>query len=73
MRDELFFKIVDKDKNENTQLASRSPVVGYYVLVDEGVKIEEPLQAAFLFGTDGDACASSTTSSSSGKAPSSTS
>lgn len=54
VRDDLFFKIVDKDKNENTQLAARSPVVGYYVLVDEGVKIEEPLQAAFLFGTGGD-------------------
>jgi Fe-S cluster assembly scaffold protein SufB len=46
----LFFNLIDRDRNEFTSEASRSEPVGYYVLVDEGVKIEEPMQAAFLFG-----------------------
>lgn len=50
VKDRLFFNLVDADKNEFTRLAAGSEPVGYYVRVEEGVKIEEPMQAAFLFG-----------------------
>lgn len=50
VKDRLFFHLVDREKNEFTRLAAGSEPVGYYVLVDEGVRIEEPMQAAFLFG-----------------------
>ena len=50
VKERLFFNLVDADRNEFTRLAAGSDPVGYYVLVDEGVKIEEPMQAAFLFG-----------------------
>ncbi len=53
IREKLFFGIVDKDKNEYTRMSYNSEPVGYYIRVEEGVKIEEPLQAAFLFGEQG--------------------
>ncbi|HOO36677.1 MAG TPA: SufD family Fe-S cluster assembly protein [Deltaproteobacteria bacterium] len=53
VREKLFFNLVSADKNEFTKMASQADPVGYYVRVEEGVKIEEPLQAAFLFGTHG--------------------
>lgn len=53
VKERLFFNIVDADKNEFTRQASGSAPIGYYVLVDEGVKIDEPMQAAFLFGQSG--------------------
>jgi Fe-S cluster assembly scaffold protein SufB len=53
IREKLFFNLVSPDKNEFTKLAAGAEPVGYYIRVEEGVKIEEPLQAAFLFGTHG--------------------
>ncbi len=53
VREKLFFNLVSRDKNEFTKMAAGAEPVGYYIRVEEGVKIEEPLQAAFLFGTQG--------------------
>ncbi|MDT8272646.1 MAG: SufD family Fe-S cluster assembly protein, partial [Desulfomonilia bacterium] len=53
MRERLYFNLIRRDMNELTALASREDPVGYYVYVEPGVKVEEPLQAAFLFGLTG--------------------
>ncbi|MGC9325640.1 MAG: SufD family Fe-S cluster assembly protein [Desulfomonilia bacterium] len=53
VKESLYFNLVPEDKNEITMKASREEPVGYYVYVEPGVKIEEPLQAAFLFGMAG--------------------
>jgi Fe-S cluster assembly scaffold protein SufB len=53
VKEKLFFNLVDKDKNEFTKMASQAEPVGYYVRVEEGVVIDEPMQAAFLFGSHG--------------------
>ena len=53
VREELFFNIVSRDANDTTRSAAGRDPVGYYVYVHPGVKIEEPLQAAFLFGETG--------------------
>lgn len=53
VREKLFFNLVSRDKNEFTKMAAQADPVGYYIRVEEGVRIEEPLQAAFLFGTQG--------------------
>jgi len=50
IRDRVFFKLVEPTKNEFTQVAAHRSPVGYYVYVEEGVRIHQPLQAAFLFG-----------------------
>jgi len=49
---ELLFGIVPKDKNEYTKLASQREPVGYYIRVEPGIRIEEPMQAAFMLGID---------------------
>ena len=51
VRDNLFFKLVDKDRNNYTRQSFESDPVGYYIKVDPGIKLEEPLQAAFLLCT----------------------
>jgi len=53
VREELFFNIVFCDANDTTRSAAGRDPIGYYVYVHPGVKIEEPLQAAFLFGETG--------------------
>ncbi len=53
VRDELYFSLVKKDKNEYTRLASGARPVGYYIRVEPGVKIEDPVQAAFMLASTG--------------------
>ncbi|HOJ13324.1 MAG TPA: SufD family Fe-S cluster assembly protein [Deltaproteobacteria bacterium] len=50
VRENLLFGLIPKDKNDFTKMASRVDPVGYYVRVEKGVKIADPMQAAFLFG-----------------------
>lgn len=49
LKEKLFFKIVEPHRNEFTKTASRLDPVGYYVYVEEGATIHQPMQAAFLF------------------------
>jgi len=53
VRDELYFGLVQKDKNDHTHLASETKPVGYYIKVEPGVQIEDPVQAAFMLGSTG--------------------
>ncbi|MFY9112811.1 MAG: SufD family Fe-S cluster assembly protein [Desulfomonilia bacterium] len=53
VREKLFFNVISRDTNETTRMAADKDPVGYYVFVEPGVRIEEPLQAAFLFGESG--------------------
>jgi Fe-S cluster assembly scaffold protein SufB len=53
VREKLFFNVVSRDASETTRLAAEKDPVGYYVFVEPGVRVEEPLQAAFLFGDTG--------------------
>lgn len=53
VKERLYFNLISPEKNEITKMAAQSEPIGYYVLVEEGVKIQEPLQAAFLFGAHG--------------------
>ena len=53
VREKLYFNLVNKDQNEYTRMVAQAEPVGYYVRVEKGVKIEEPLQAAFLFANNG--------------------
>ena len=53
VKERLFFNLISPEKNDITKMAAQAEPVGYYVRVEKGVKIQEPLQAAFLFGTHG--------------------
>ncbi|HPD21571.1 MAG: SufB/SufD family protein [Desulfomonilia bacterium] len=53
VREKLFFNVVSRETSETTLQAAGMEPVGYYVFVEPGVRIEEPLQAAFLFGETG--------------------
>ncbi|HPW68999.1 MAG: SufD family Fe-S cluster assembly protein [Desulfomonilia bacterium] len=53
VREKLFFNAVASDSSDTAQQAAGKEPVGYYVFVKPGVRIEEPLQAAFLFGETG--------------------
>jgi len=53
VREKLYFNLVDKNKSEYTRLASEAKPVGYYIRVEPGVKIDEPVQAAFMLGSTG--------------------
>jgi len=53
VKERLYFKLISPEKNDITKMAAKGEPVGYYVLAEEGVRIQEPLQAAFLFGAHG--------------------
>lgn len=53
VKDKLFFGLIDREKNEYTRQASELPPVGYYIRVEDGVTVEEPMQAAFLLALEG--------------------
>ncbi|MCD6569959.1 MAG: SufD family Fe-S cluster assembly protein [Deltaproteobacteria bacterium] len=53
VRDNLVFRLIEKDKNEFTKTASNLPPVGYYIKVEPGVKIDMPFQAGFLLESAG--------------------
>ncbi|MEA2101937.1 MAG: SufD family Fe-S cluster assembly protein [Thermodesulfobacteriota bacterium] len=53
VKESLYFGLIDRDKNEITRMASQEKPVGYYIRVRENVRIEDPLQSAFLLGLHG--------------------
>jgi len=53
VKEKLYFSLVHRDQNEHTLMAAENEPVGYYIRVEEGVYIDDPLQAAFLFETAG--------------------